>query len=381
MDVKVGVLGSGMMGSVIAWDLTRSPDVDSVMVADIDEERLAALRERVGSRKLSTTKLNVMDEMKTVDFMHEFDVLATALPHGSVNPVDTAAAKSGAKMVDIAFEDPQMGLDDLARKSGALLVPGSGVAPGLGGILLAHGVHTVKGADEGHILVGGLPQKPIPPYGYRLVFSIVGLLREYYEEARVFRNGKIVKVMPFSTVEKVKFPTPVGTLEAFCTDGLASLVYTLPNMKVMDEKTLRWPGHAEAMNLLLESGYFSKEKMKVGEAEVSPLEVSHAVLGKKLREGKPEDMTVMRVEAKGRSGGVVFDMVDKYDRANGVTSMGKTTGYTCSIVTQMIGLGEIAGKGVIPPENAVTGARVGRLLAELGRRGVKVTERRRPRGR
>jgi len=190
-----------------------------------------------------------------------------------------------------------------------------------------------------------------------------------------------VKVMPFSTVEKVRFPAPIGTLEAFCTDGLASLVYTLPNMRVMDEKTLRWPGHADRMNILLESGFFSKDKIQVGDAEVSPLDVSYSVLGKKLREGQPEDMTVMRVEAKGRSGGVAFDMVDRYDKVNGVTSMGKTTGYTCSIVTQMIGRGEIQGKGVVPPESAVTGNQVGKLLSELSRRGVRVTEKRRARRR
>ena len=379
--MKVGVLGSGMMGSVIAWDLARSPGVDSVVVADMDEGRLEALRERVGSRKLSTAKLNVLDETKSIDFMRSFDVVAAALPHGSVNPVNAAAAKAGVKMVDIAFEDDQMGLDETARNSGALLVTGCGLAPGLGGILLAHGVRSVRGADEGHILVGGIPQKPVPPFGYRLVFSIVGVLREYTDEARVFRGGRMVKVMPFSTVERVRFPPPIGTLEAFCTDGLASLVYTMPSMRVMDEKTLRWPGHAERMNLLLESGYFSKEKIQVGGAEVSPLEVSYSVLGKKLKEGQPEDMTVMRVEAKGRGGGVTFDLVDKYDKVNGVTSMGKTTGYTCSIVTQMIGSGEIQGKGVTPPETAVTGQRVEKLLSELAKRGVKVSEKRRSKGR
>jgi lysine 6-dehydrogenase len=56
--------------------------------------------------------------------------------------------------------------------------------------------------------------------------------------------------------------------------------------------------------------------------------------------------------------------------------MGKSTGFTCSIVTQMIGSGEITGKGVIPPENAVTGERVGTLISELGRRGVKLKEKR-----
>lgn len=368
-----------MMGSVIAWDLARSPDVDSVVVADMNEERLAALQKRVGARKLSTVKLDLRDETGTIEFMRGFDVVSSALPHGTVNPVDSAAAKSGVKLVDIAFEDPQMALEEAALRSNALLVPGCGVAPGLGGILLAHGVRSQKGADEGHILVGGLPQKPVPPFDYRLVFSVVGLLREYIEEARVLRKGRMVKVMPFSTVEKVRFPQPVGTLEAFCTDGLASLVYTMSDMRVMDEKTLRWPGHAEKMNLLLESGYFSREKVKVEGGEASPLEVSYAVLGRKLQEGGPEDMTVMRVEATGRRSGITFDLVDKYDRVDGVTSMGRTTGYTCSIVTQMVGSGEIGGKGVVPPENAVTGPRVGKLLAELAKRGVRVVEKRRTR--
>jgi saccharopine dehydrogenase-like NADP-dependent oxidoreductase len=96
-------------------------------------------------------------------------------------------------------------------------------------------------------------------------------------------------------VETVEFPPPIGSLEAFCTDGLASLVYTMKGMKVLDEKTLRWPGHAEKMNLLIDSGYFSKERLKVGGSEVSPLEMSWAVLGRKLAEGDPKDLTVMRV--------------------------------------------------------------------------------------
>ena len=379
--MKVGVLGAGLMGSVIAWDLSRSARVDSVVVADMDEGRLEGVRKKAGMRKLSTVTLDLKDEEKTISFMKDFDVVSSALPHGTVVPVDTAAAKSGVKLVDIAFEDAQMELDDQARRSGALLVTGCGVAPGLGGILLAHGVRTQKGADEGHILVGGLPQKPQPPFGYKLVFSVVGLLREYIEEARVFRNGKVVKVMPFSTVEKVRFPPPVGTLEAFCTDGLASLVYTLPKMRIMDEKTLRWPGHVEKMDLLLQSGYFSREKVKVNSGEVSPLDVSYEVLGRKLREGDPKDMTVMRVEAKSRSGSVTFDMLDRYDSVNGNTSMGRTTGFTCSIVTQMIGSGEIKGKGVVPPENAVSGELVDRLLTELGRRGVKLKEKRQRRKR
>jgi len=373
--MKAAVLGSGLMGSVIGFDLARSEGVDQVVVADVDSRRSDEVKRRTPGKKLSVEVLDIKDRKKVVSFLKRFDVTASALPHGIVHHSDIAAAEAGAKVVNIAFEDEQMELDAASRKSGALLIPGCGVAPGLGGILLAHGLRQMGGGDEGHILVGGLPQNPRPPYDYKLVFSIVGLLREYIEDARVVRDGRLVKVRPFSTVETYEFPPPVGRLEGFCTDGLASLVYTMKGMRVLDEITLRWPGHAEKMNLLMESGFFSREKVFVGDVEVSPLEVSWAVLGRRLAEGDPHDMTVMRVMAKGKKGSVTYDMVDKYDVKNEVTSMGKTTGYTASIVMQMLGRGEIGGMGVVPPETAVQGKKVDVLLSELERRGVTIGRR------
>jgi lysine 6-dehydrogenase len=360
------------MGSIIGWDLARSQVVDSVVVADIDPERLRSVKRRTPGKKLSTEVLDIKDRKKVVSFLKRFDVAASALPHGIVHHSDVAAVKAGAKMVNIAFEDEQMALDAQARKTGATLIPGCGVAPGLGGVLLVHGLEQIGGGDEGHILVGGLPQKPKPPFDYHLVFSIVGLLREYVDDARVFRNGKMQKVRPFSTVETYDFPAPIGKLEGFCTDGLASLVYTMHDMKTLDEITLRWPGHAEKMNLLLESGFFSKEKVQVGDIMAAPLDVSYAVLGRKLAEGDPKDMTVMRVVAKGGKGTMVYNMVDRYDEEHDVSSMGKTTAYTASIVTQMLGSGEIKGDGTLPAEVAIKGRMVEKLISELDSRGVKI---------
>jgi lysine 6-dehydrogenase len=374
--MKAAILGSGLMGSVISWDLARSPNVDSVVVADKDEGRLAELKRRAGGKKLTVEVVDLSDRASATSFMRGFDVVASALPHGVVHPTDVAAVRSGVKLVNIAFEDEQMKLDEEARRTGALLIPGCGLAPGLGGILLAHGVDELKGAVEGHILVGGIPRNPTPPFDYRLVFSIVGLLREYIEPARVFRDGKVVSVDPFSHVESVEFDRPIGRLEAFCTDGLASLVWTMKGLKTLDEKTLRWPGHVDKMKLLMDSGFFSREKVKVGTTEVPPLEMTYAVLGKKLSEGGKEDITVMRVIVRSLKSSLIYDMVDRYDEANGITSMGKTTGYTASIVSQMVGSGEITGKGVIPPETVVKGPRVRQLLAELKHRGVEISERR-----
>lgn len=362
-----------MMGSVIARDMSESPAVDSVVLADVDEERLAKAKRGAG-KKLSTERLDVTDEKAAMKFLSGFDVVCSALPHGAVHPANLAAVKSGSKMVDIAFEDEQMGLDEVARGSGALLIPGCGLAPGLGGILLAHAARRLGDAKEGHIYVGGIPQKPQPPFGYRLVFSIVGLLREYMEEARVVRGGKVVRARPFDEVFPVDFPEPVGRLEGFYTDGLATLLYSMKGFDVLDEVTLRWPGHAEKMRFLIEAGFLSKEKVRLRDKEVTPFELSAALLEKRLRQGPPEDMTVMRVEAANRGRHITYELIDMYDENKGVTSMGKTTGYTCSIVAQMVGEGKIKGMGVVPPERALGDREVETLLSEHARRGVSVKE-------
>lgn len=375
-EMKAAILGSGMMGSVIARDLARSSDVDSVVVADVSDEGLRRVRRSTPGRKLTTEHLDVRDREKAVRFLRRFDVVSSALPHGAVNAANQAAVYAGAKMVDIAFEDSQMRMNGLARRKGATLVPGCGLAPGLGGILLTQAVSSLDEADEGHILVGGLPQHPEPPFGYRLVFSIVGLLREYLDDARVVRDGRVVRVKPFSRVEEVAFPAPIGKLEAFCTDGLGTLLYTMKGVRDLDEKTLRWPGHAEKMRFLIDAGYLSDKEVEVDGSRVSPLRVSHRVLSDRLARGGPEDVTVMRVEAKGKKGGkarrVSYEMLDFYDPKSRMTSMGRTTGFTCSIVSQMVGRGEVEGGGVLPPESALKGTKVATLLSELARRGVVV---------
>jgi saccharopine dehydrogenase-like NADP-dependent oxidoreductase len=371
--LKVAIIGVGMMGSAIAWDLARSADVDQIEVADVSQERLDSLKKRLGDR-VSVTRVDVLDGAKLRRFLEDCDVAVSALPHGTVHPADVAAVQAGAKLVNIAFEDEQMALDGRARRSGATLVPGCGVAPGLSSILVAEGARRLDAASEGHIFVGGLPQKPLPPLSYRLVFSVKGLVREYLT-ARVISNGKITSVHPFGDVQRVRFPK-LGTLEAFLTDGLGSSLFTLTRLKELDERTLRWPGHADKIKFLIDAGFFSDEKVTVDGAKVSPIDVSSAVLQKILTRGGPEDLTVMRVEvvgtSRGRKAKVVFDLLDYYDETNGITSMGRTTGFTAAIVARMLGRGDLSGTGVLAPEVALDERCVKRLISELASKGVEL---------
>ena len=375
--MKIAVIGAGMMGSVIAWDLARSEDVEEVTVADISQGRLSALKKRLGE-KGATRRIDASDGVALRRLLGSSDVAVSALPHGAVHPVDVAAIESGARIVNTAFEDEQMDLDGRAKARGSVLIPGCGVAPGLSNILVVEGARSMDVAEEGHIYVGGLPQEPEPPLSYRLVFSVRGLIREYLT-ARVVRDGEVRSVEPFGEVRRVRFRKPIGDLEGFFTDGLGSSMYSLRSLKELDERTLRYPGHADKIKFLLDAGFFSSETVTVDGREIAPVEVSEAVLQKVLTTGDPKDLTVMRVETVGWLGRkrvmVTFELVDRYDEVNGVTSMGRTTGFTAAIVARMLGRGEIEGAGVLPPETALGAAGVRRLLSELRSKGVVVTKR------
>jgi saccharopine dehydrogenase-like NADP-dependent oxidoreductase len=84
------------------------------------------------------------------------------------------------------------------------------------------------------------------------------------------------------------------------------------------------------------------------------------------------------VEARGKKDGAPrqykAEMVDRYDETLGFTSMARTTAFTAAIVARMIARGEIRVKGLLTPEQVITGPLLDRLLAELAAVNVRFQE-------
>jgi lysine 6-dehydrogenase len=226
--------------------------------------------------------------------------------------------------------------------------------------------------------VGGLPQVRTWPYAYKAVFSTRDVIEEYVRPARYVEHGVDVVRPALSDVELLDFPG-VGTLEAFNTDGLRTLRHTL-DAPFMIEKTLRYPGHAELMRTFRESGFFSPEPITAGGQEVSPLEVTSALLFDRWRlEPGETDLTVLQVQVEGTEAGRrvrhTFDLLDRFDLATGTTSMARTTGYTCAIVARLVADGRFARPGICPPELVgADQACYDFVMAECDARGIDVRE-------
>jgi saccharopine dehydrogenase-like NADP-dependent oxidoreductase len=375
--MKVIVLGCGKIGSVLAKDFAESVEGADVVLADRSEERA---REAASSIEgAGWVSANTSDLPKLVDTLREFDLVLGALPGDYGFRALEVAVEAGVDVVDVSYtpENP-LDLDTAARDAGITIIPDCGVAPGLSSILVGYASSKLDRVKAAHIMVGGIPESPVPPLGYTITWSAEGLIDEYVRDVSIVEDGRIVQVPALSGLEEMEFPG-VGTLEAFYTDGLRTLVESLPGVESMYEKTLRFPGHVEKVRLLRELGFFGDEPLNVEGEEVSPRLLTARLLERSLRKPEVGDLLAMIIEVTGKAGGEEtgyrYYVLDRFDREKGVTAMARTTAYTASIVAGMLAEGVIQEKGVIPPERlGMNEAVAERLLSELKKRGVTVEE-------
>ena len=199
-----------------------------------------------------------------------------------------------------------------------------GVAPGMSNLLAATAALEVAPARQIRILVGGLPVVRRQPWEYAAPFSPADVMEEYVRPARIKIGGKTTERPALSGIELLELPE-LGTLEAFYTDGLRSLLFNL-DCPSMEEKTLRYPGYAKRIGLLRDSGFLGTEKIDINGVEMAPIDLTLKLLEPAWHlDDMMEEFTVMRVEATGGNGRpfnrMVWELFDRTDRDRKETSM------------------------------------------------------------
>src|SRR5271165_1858892 len=382
-----------MMGSAAAFDMASQSQVESVSLADSDlkhaREVAARVNHIIGEKKVRAVALDARSQKAAARLMRGHDAALSAVPYRLNLGLAKAAIEARCHFADLGGNNTvvrqELALAGKAEKNGVALAPDCGLSPGMASILGGELVRRLGGrADALKLYVGGLPEKPMPPFHYQLVFSVEGLINEFVEPARILRHGKI------TTIEALTEPEPFhmdgfAPLVAFQTSGGTS---TLPETfagKVGEcfEKTLRYPGHYDLLCELKELGLFSSEKMRVGSVEVAPRALMSKVFEGKFA-GKGPDVCIMRLEAhesikspgvRGLLGGklkgrvATFTMVDHYDPKSDMSAMMRTTAFPASIVLQMMCMGTVSKRGAVLQERDVPAEA---FLEEIERRGIKV---------
>jgi saccharopine dehydrogenase-like NADP-dependent oxidoreductase len=305
-------------------------------------------------------------------------VAVGAMPGGLGYQTCKAAITAKVDMVDVSYmPEDVLTLNNPASKADITIIPDCGMSPGLCSMLVGRGVSKLDEVEKAHMLNGGLPEKPVPPLGYVVTWSVKDLVSMYSRKVSIVKNGKVVQVEPLSGLEEIEFPG-VGKLEAFFTDGLRTMLYTV-KAKEMWEKTLRYPGHAEKIKLLKALGFFDSETVQIAGTKVEPRALTAKLFEKKLKRPDVPDIVVMLIRVSGLKNGKRiehgYSVLDHYDKQRQVTSMARTTAYTASIVAQLLARKTIEEKGVLPPEKLGMNEKLfGKLTGEMKKKRVVIKE-------
>ena len=347
--MKVAVLGSGMVGSAIAMDLASRHHVTAYDVSDANLELLRKRNPRNETQQADLRNYDLYPQL-----LRDADIVVTAVPGFMGYKALEAVINCGKHIVDISFfPEDALQLDLLAKQKGVTAIIDCGVAPGMHNLIVGRYNEEMR-IEALEVYVGGLPKVRKKPFQYKAPFSPADVIEEYIRPARLMENGHIVVRPALSEVEWIHFDE-IGTLEAFNTDGLRSLLYTMPHIKNQKEKTMRYPGHVEIIRSLKESGFFSERSIDVDGTMISPLKVTSQILFNEWKLGlEEEELTVMKVKLTGKENGedktVEWSLLDYYDDETKTSSMARTTGYTCTAAVNLIAQDLFNEKGVFPPE-------------------------------
>jgi saccharopine dehydrogenase-like NADP-dependent oxidoreductase len=349
MILRIVVLGGGRVGSAIVRDLAAEDDF-SVLGVDLDPVRVERMTE-FGADGVVADLSDLSNVSKAVV---DADLVVGAVPGFMGYRTVERVLKEGRPIVDISFfPEDAFGLDLLAEEAGVCCLFDCGIAPGLSNLILGRMEEHLDETASFHCLVGGLPVERTWPWEYKAPFSPGDVIQEYVRPARLRRDGVEITLPALSEVELVNFPG-LGSLEAFNTDGLRSLLRTCKTPDMV-EKTMRYPGHAVRMRILREAGFFSTEEIQAASGVVRPRDVTEALLFSAWRfeEGEP-DLTVMRIVVEGKQNGKslrhTYNLLDYYNTDTETSSMARTTGYTCTAMVNLVARGLWTEPGLAPPE-------------------------------
>lgn len=379
--MKVVVLGAGLMGKETARDLVKSDDVKKVYLADLDVGQAEDFAKELGSDKLEVLSLDATDDTQLGEVMALGDVVVNALFYIFNEKVAKTAIERGVHSIDLGGHiggatDAVLKMTEEAKAKGVTIIPDLGVAPGMINILAGYGAGKLDTVETMKIFVGGIPVKPEPPLNYNVVFSLEGVFDHYTDPSHVIRNGEFKEVASLSEIEEIEFEG-FGKLEAFHTSGgTSTLTESFSDVDTLEYKTIRYKGHAEKFQLLVDLGLLSREnEVTVDGKTVKVRDVMREHLSPQLKLGKKADAVLLRVlvsgEKDGKSMTYEYDLLTQKEESNNITAMARATANTMSIVAQMIGTGQISKRSVYPPEKIVPGDN---YIAALKERGVIIHE-------
>ncbi len=405
--MKILVIGSGKMGSAIAWELCTHPEVKSIGLVDAYQPSLDRTLSWINDARITPYLIENGDRDSLKALMQQYDVCVAALPEiKQGNELIEDAIDAGVNLVDIHAEyhryPNENYLDGLnipegmtpleygeylhqqAVKKGITLIGCMGFAPGLSNLTIGYALDKMDKSDSAISRVGGIPAPEVAdryPMKYMVTWCWDQTIDCVIDKTRLIKDGKIQDVEPLSDYERFRFQHfgKDVEMEAFIAPGMESLVYTRSDLQNCYEKTIRWPGYVESMASMRDSGLFATTPVNYGGTTIIPKDFCAQLMEPHLlaKEGEA-DVSIMwntiTGEVDGKPARRDYYMWVNADLENHITSMGIATGFPAAVTAVMMGQGAFSKHGILAPEEAFEDDSYHELLAHLEKRGIVIEE-------
>lgn len=362
--MKVVVLGAGLMGRAVIYDLARAADVRSIIVADFDKGRAYAVAREVGRGKTVGAFADVRETSALARLLRACDVVVNCTQYNWNLDVMRAALAARVNYMDLGglyhVTRKQFALDRDFRRIGRLAIAGMGGAPGITNVMARALAEGFDRLDSIRVYNAGADTQK---YDGRIAytFSIATILDELTTRPVHFTGGRYVEKEILSEPESGKFADPIGRIvlrhsihselgtlaESFRTRGIREVSF----------KTNYPPELVNLVRSLSAAGMTSREPVAVNGYKVPPRELLLVLLRQKAPSRPAKDVEALRVVVTGRRNGAkaatAMEMWARYTTRPQFSAVARDTGFPAAIAAMMLGRGQIRGEGVCAPENVI----------------------------
>ncbi len=394
-NMRFVVVGAGLMGRAVVYDLARSRDVNELIVADFDRQRATDAVRQFGRGKARPAYVDVRETARLAKLLRGSDVVLNCAQYYWNVAVMKAALRARVNYLDLGglfyVTRQQLRLRRAFHRAGRLALVGMGGTPGITNVMTRHLADQLDRVDAIRVYSGAAELNPspdplaLPTAGLAHTFSIATILDEMTLAPVAFLRGRLQKQPLFSGEEVVRFPAPLGRL--VLRHSLHSELATLPasfrskGVREVSFKVNYDPPLIAAVRLLTRLGLLERRPIRMNGTQIAPRAVLEHLLKQRAASPAPggastaaiRDVEILRVVVTGRKAGrprrLMLDATTYYSRRPRFTAVARDTGFPASIAAQMIARGEIQATGVRAPEEVVPPQP---FFAELQKRGIEV---------
>lgn len=362
--MNIVVLGAGLMGRAVVYDLATAREVKNIVVADFDRSRAHDVAQKFGHGIARAAFADVCDTKHLAKLLQGYEVVINCTQYNWNLDVMRAALAARVHYMDLGglyhMTRKQFALDRDFRRIGKLAIPGMGGAPGITNVMARSLADSLDRVDSIKVYNAGADeQRYDSPVAYS--FSIATILDELTMPPIHFVNGRYVAKEMLSEPEPGTFPNPIGkiVLRHSIHSELGTLAESFRKKGVREVffKINYDPKLVSLVRSLVDAGFTQRDPIPVNGTRVAPRAVLLALLQQKAPSKPPLDVEALRVVVAGRNGkkraASALEMWADHTTRPHLSAVARDTGFPAAIAAVMHGRGEIPGIGVQAPENVV----------------------------